>query len=531
MRVHYLWFGALIILAINVVASTFSTGEYLVQFGGFRFPAQNPYKPILLLNGAFIVYFLLSKQGTDTNVEERGRLAVPFILLLACLVGFVYSPAIAVNFSHQDWTHRHMGARLNSWSAVWRLFVDPQPDGMYRPLAFLSFALDYQLFGPTLWGYHLQSIGLHVLNSILAGMLAIRLGLGVWTGRVAALLFGVSACHFEAVLWPAARFDLLATAFGAISLLLFMKHWETIGERSWWFGGLGLLSYGIAVLNKETAYSIVLIVPLLIAFLKLGGDQRRRAASIIPALLGCTVALVAVRFAVLGGIGGYAGNVVSFKSFYSMVVNSLALSVFGINTTLESSLAKWIVVLYAGLIILWAMAYRKLRSSAIPTLALLAIVSAVPAISVIGWINPSLQHTRNLYWPSIWMAMFLALVLEGTSRRTFIAAVFVAIQISALSFNIWVYQDLLGAVDKSVAVVRGGVGPATEVILIGVPAAPNGVFYFGSELEERVRREIPQIAVRTCAGIQFCEGKMEQNEARFQWDSKSRLLKLMTGIP
>ena len=296
MRVHYLWFVALIFLALNAVASTFSMGEYLVQFGGFRFPAQTPYKPLLLLSGAAVVYFLMSKQGTDTKVEEHGRLAVPFILLLACVVGFVYSPAIAVNFSHQDWTHRHMGARLNSWSAVWRLFVEPQPDGMYRPLAFLSFALDYQLFGPTLWGYHLQSIGLHVLNSILAGMLAIRLGFGVWTGRVAALLFGVSACHFEAVLWPAARFDLLATAFGAISLLLFMDHWETIGARSWWFGGLGLLSYVIAVLNKETAYSIVLIVPLLIAFLKHGVDERRRARAIIPALLGCTVALVAVRF-------------------------------------------------------------------------------------------------------------------------------------------------------------------------------------------------------------------------------------------
>ncbi len=522
-----LWFWALIILALNVVGSTFSTGEYLVQLGEIRFPAQSPYKPILLLNGALIVYFLLSKQGTDTNVEERGRLTVPFILSLACVVCAVYSPAIAVNFSHQDWTHRHMGARLNSWSAVWRLFVEPQPDGMYRPLAFLSFALDYQLFGPTLWSYHLQSIGLHVLNSMLAGMLAIRLGLGVWTGRVAALLFGVSACHFEAVLWPAARFDLLATAFGAISLLLFMEHWETLGARSWCFGGLGLLSYVIAVLNKETAYSIVLIVPLLLVFLKPGADQRRRATSIIPVLLGCTVALVAVRFAVLGGIGGYAGNVMSFKSFYSMVVNSLALSVFGINSTLESSWGKGIVLTYAGLIILWAMAYRQLRSSAIRTLALLAIVSAVPAISVIGWINPSLQHTRNLYWPSIWMAMFLAVVLQGTSRRTFIASVFVAIQISALSFNIWVYRDLLGAVDRSVAEISSAVGSASEVILIGVPTAPNGVFYFGSELEERVRREMPQMTIRTCATVQMCEAG--HAVMRFQWDSRSRLLKPMPG--
>ena len=138
-------------------------------------------------------------------------------------------------------------------------------------------------------------------------MLAIRLGFGVWTGRVAALLFGVSACHFEAVLWPAARFDLLATAFGAISLLLFLEHWESFGARSWWLGGLALISYVVAVLSKESAYSIVLLVPLLVAvqsFFKPVADRKRSAVPFVLALLLCTLALVSIRFYVLGSIGG-----------------------------------------------------------------------------------------------------------------------------------------------------------------------------------------------------------------------------------
>ncbi len=73
-RVDPLWFWVLAILAANVVASTVSTGEYLIQFGGFRFPAQNAYKPLLLLNGGLVLYFLLARQGADANVVERGRL-------------------------------------------------------------------------------------------------------------------------------------------------------------------------------------------------------------------------------------------------------------------------------------------------------------------------------------------------------------------------------------------------------------------------------------------------------------------------
>ncbi len=514
----------MLILAVNVVASTFPTGEYLVQFSGFCFPPQNPYKPLLLLNGALVLYFLLANQGTDTKLEKRGRLGGPFIFVLVCIVSAVYSPALSINFSHYDWTHRHIGASLNSWSDVWRLFVERQPDGMYRPLAFLSFALDYQIFGAALWGYHLQSIGLHVLNCVLIGMLAIRLGFGVWTGSAAALLFGVAGCHFEAVLWPAARFDLLAAAFGLISLLLFLEYWESLGARSWWSGGLGLLSYVIAVLNKETAYSTVLIVPMLVA-LKPLVNRRRSAMPFLLSLLCCTVLLVAVRYAVVGGIGGYTGNAVTLKSFYSMVVNSLTLPVFGINTTMESLWARLIAIAYAGLVVFWATAYRG--PSATRALAWLTIVSALPAISVIGWINPSLQHTRNLYWPSIWTAIFLAVAMRGTSRRTLFTSVFLAVQISALSVNIWVYQDLLGHTDRNVELVRRTVGPATEVLLIGVPAAPNGVFYFASELEDRLRRGMPRVTIRTCASLPLCEAGAAV--ARFQWDSRSRLLKPVPG--
>lgn len=58
------------------------------------------------------------------------------------------------------------------------LFYERQADGFYRPLTYISLLTDYRLFHGTLWAYHLQSIGLHILNAWLLVRLAAALGFG-----------------------------------------------------------------------------------------------------------------------------------------------------------------------------------------------------------------------------------------------------------------------------------------------------------------------------------------------------------------
>ncbi|HWR49725.1 MAG TPA: hypothetical protein VN428_01365, partial [Bryobacteraceae bacterium] len=266
------WFGPgiLILLAINVLA-VFAPGDSVVRISGLKFPAQTVYKPLLLLSGGFVLWLLFLRRCVFTfpvrlrTLPALGRLTtLQFALLLTAMAGAVYLPSLQVNFQHYDWTHRHISASLTSLAAFGRLFVTPQPDGMYRPLTFISLWADYRLFGDQLWGYHFQGIALHMLNAGLVGVLAVRLGMARPAGRLAALVFGVASIHFEAVVWPAARFDLLATTFTCLALIFFLQFWRAEGVRLG-HASICLLSFTAAVLNKETAYSAVLVIAALVA--------------------------------------------------------------------------------------------------------------------------------------------------------------------------------------------------------------------------------------------------------------------------
>ena len=71
---------------------------------------------------------------------------------------------------------------------------------------------------------------------------------------VAALLFAVHPASHEAVYWMAARFDLLATCFSLTAVLL-LRHDGRILRLA------GTAAFGLALLSKESALSVLLIAP------------------------------------------------------------------------------------------------------------------------------------------------------------------------------------------------------------------------------------------------------------------------------
>ena len=377
----------------------------------------------MLLNGALFVAILLTKREYVPSLaaSERFRaLSVRrlwFAMALTFFVIIAYLPSVSINFWVHDWTHRHIGAELTSWREVARLFVHPQVDGMYRPLAFLSFALDYRLFGVSLWGYHLQNIGLHLINTFLVWGLGRELGFERETSRLAAALFAVASIHFEAVLWPAARFDLLACVFSLVSLLLFIRSWKLEGKSSFCFGALSLAMFVVAVLNKETSYCLVLVAPALIfshAEWKLPKLSPKKGIAFITALMSAAGILILIRlrlFHSLGGFGydthGSAISNVSLKSVYLLLANVTSLSPFAINSSQSSFILNAIVLLYAVVVVLFVWSLRSDGGRAKVILAGLAVLTALPALPVIGWIRPTLQHTRHLYLPSVWIALLI----------------------------------------------------------------------------------------------------------------------------
>ncbi|MSS71616.1 MAG: tetratricopeptide repeat protein [Candidatus Latescibacteria bacterium] len=174
--------------------------------------------------------------------------------------------------------------------------------GQYRPLVILSFAVNHALHGLRPFGYHLTNVLLHVLNSVLVYLLAIRVlgdrpsprqaaptpplpytgegkssgarrGEGCDSGLVAlaaGLLFAVHPVHAEAAAGVTfGRADLLAALFTFGSLLFYTN--TVTGHRSRVTSPksdlrpaiqdsrliLSLLCFVLALLSKESAVALI----------------------------------------------------------------------------------------------------------------------------------------------------------------------------------------------------------------------------------------------------------------------------------
>ena len=102
--------------------------------------------------------------------------------------------------------------------------------GHWQPLAWLSFALDYRLWGLDARGFHLTSLLLHAANAGLLAVLAERLlaCADVPAGRrlagavTAALLWSVHPLRVESVAWATERRDVLSGFFFLATLLAYV---------------------------------------------------------------------------------------------------------------------------------------------------------------------------------------------------------------------------------------------------------------------------------------------------------------------
>jgi hypothetical protein len=170
---------------------------------------------------------------------------------LALLVLVVYSPALWTGFSGDDFM---ILARLEESRGLagWRDYFSRGFFGYYRPLAFLSHAIDWHIWGARPAGFHLTSIVLHAANSVCVFVLGRRL-MPRSPAFIAALLFAVHPASQETVYWMAARFDLLAILLTITALLLLVSPMPT--RRAG-----GLLFFLAGLLTKESALALPVLV-------------------------------------------------------------------------------------------------------------------------------------------------------------------------------------------------------------------------------------------------------------------------------
>jgi protein O-mannosyl-transferase len=191
------------------------------------------------------------------------------ILLMAVVA---YAPVLKLGFFWDDHVmiERNPHLRQWSWAELHRDFTtdafEGQGDAYYRPAQILMNRVDYSIYGLRPIGYHATNLASHAANAVLAGELAIAIGLSPVAALLAGTLFAVHPIGVEQLMIIAGRAELMSLTWMLLSLLAFVRP-----ERR--FRLAGVASYGVALLFKESA----LITPLLLTlFYYLRQEKPRR---------------------------------------------------------------------------------------------------------------------------------------------------------------------------------------------------------------------------------------------------------------
>jgi hypothetical protein len=170
-----------------------------------------------------------------------------------------------------DYGHITQNPAIRSLSPanLWVMFTQPAAK-LYVPLTWLSFAIDYQVWGHNPFGYHLTNLLLHGANTVLVLLLAFQLLRGRFehaqpAAVLTAAIFGVHPLRVESVAWVTERKDLLFAFFYLLAILVYLR-WVTRGNRRDYWTCL-LLFIGSA-LAKSTAVTLPLVLVLLDVFWK-----------------------------------------------------------------------------------------------------------------------------------------------------------------------------------------------------------------------------------------------------------------------
>src|SRR5919109_5460398 len=200
---------------------------------------------------------------TDVAVRARHRLTTLTFseraLVLSIVLAVVAVFSVGLRNEFVDWddpsnflqnqNYRGLGRAHLAWMFTTTLA------GHYIPLTWLTFGLDYLLWGMAPAGYHFTNLVLHAANATLvywlakhllasaqprAGEYALRAG-----AAVAALFFAVHPLRAESVAWATQRRDVLSGLFFLTCVLTYVCATSAAGTRRRWLLALSVACFAL----------------------------------------------------------------------------------------------------------------------------------------------------------------------------------------------------------------------------------------------------------------------------------------------
>ncbi len=195
---------------------------------------------------------------------------ISICLMLAMVTAAVYLPLRHFEFINFDdelfvTMNPHIRNGL-TWEAVdWSfaaglIHTDRNVD-YWRPLSYLSHALDIEMFGFDPAGHHLMSLAIHVAATISLFLVLNLMTGALWRSAFVAALFALHPLHVESVAWIAERKDVLSGLLFFLTLGAYTRYSRRPFSVSRYLLVLGL--FGLALMSKPVVVTLPFVLLLL----------------------------------------------------------------------------------------------------------------------------------------------------------------------------------------------------------------------------------------------------------------------------
>ena len=191
-----------------------------------------------------------------------GKISKKQIFFLVLAVFFVYFNSLPNDFIFDD-----VPLVQNSLWITSGNFADILRS--YRPLRYVSYALDYRIFGMDPTGFRLMNIIYHTISVLALFWVLKMFGLTKRAAFVAALIFAVHPVNTDAVAYISGRRDVLMGLFYILSIGCFFKFYRTVSpaerekignvKKQWGMLILSLVLMVVSISSKEMGATIPLV--------------------------------------------------------------------------------------------------------------------------------------------------------------------------------------------------------------------------------------------------------------------------------
>ncbi len=164
-----------------------------------------------------------------TRINNRSK---EFIIkhrdILVCLILVMVTLAVYWRVQNYDFINFddnvniteniHLKAGMTIDNIIWSFTEATQITNYWVPLTWLSFILDFELYGMNPGGYHVTNVLFHIASVLLLFVVLRKMTGSLWRSGFVAVLFALHPTHVESVAWISERKDVLSAFFWILTM-------------------------------------------------------------------------------------------------------------------------------------------------------------------------------------------------------------------------------------------------------------------------------------------------------------------------